>query len=214
VIYEVHHWYGLRWHDTRTKFHEDRFGHSGNIQVITPIFCGVKVFVLVLLICGLWFVPSRWPLMAWHKHTKFHDDWFRNSSKMKGVTSAISEAVVLVQLTRGIFFKYTVEMAWYIRNSMKKETEFTSETSTTLPTAKRCKPPRTRWTSEYSSFSTSSGVEFPQNLTSGSGFTTVNHPRVNSAAFNQGLLRFVSKLRPAKKFSPAFGNIQIYFVCY
>jgi hypothetical protein len=41
--------------------------------------------------------------MAWHIHTKIHDDRFRNSSKIKGVTSTIREAVALVLLMRGIY---------------------------------------------------------------------------------------------------------------
>jgi hypothetical protein len=35
MIYEVHRSDGLKRHDIRTKFHEDWFGHSGNIKVIT-----------------------------------------------------------------------------------------------------------------------------------------------------------------------------------
>jgi hypothetical protein len=35
VIYEIHCWDGLRWHDKHTKFHEDWYWHSGNIKVIT-----------------------------------------------------------------------------------------------------------------------------------------------------------------------------------
>jgi hypothetical protein len=33
--YEVNCSDGLKWHDIRTKFHEDLFGHSGSINVIT-----------------------------------------------------------------------------------------------------------------------------------------------------------------------------------
>jgi hypothetical protein len=35
-------------------------------------------------------------------HTKFHDDQFENSSNIKGITSTIWEAVVLVLQVRGI----------------------------------------------------------------------------------------------------------------
>jgi hypothetical protein len=35
VIYDVHRLDDLRWHEKRTKFHEDWFKHSGNIKVIT-----------------------------------------------------------------------------------------------------------------------------------------------------------------------------------
>jgi hypothetical protein len=34
-IYEVHRRDGLRWHDIHKTFHEDWFGNSGNINVIT-----------------------------------------------------------------------------------------------------------------------------------------------------------------------------------
>jgi hypothetical protein len=43
--------------------------------------------------------------------TKFHDDRFRNSSNIKDITWAVLEAVWLVILLRGIFFKYIIEMA-------------------------------------------------------------------------------------------------------
>jgi hypothetical protein len=32
LIYEVHRWDGLRWHDLHTEFLEDWFRHSGNIK--------------------------------------------------------------------------------------------------------------------------------------------------------------------------------------
>jgi hypothetical protein len=48
VIYEVSRWYGLKWHDTRTKFLEDVFGHSGNIKIITSTIWEVSVLVLLL----------------------------------------------------------------------------------------------------------------------------------------------------------------------
>jgi hypothetical protein len=41
--------------------------------------------------------------MAWYIHTKFHDDRFRYSSNIKGITSTVLEAVVLVLLMRGIY---------------------------------------------------------------------------------------------------------------
>jgi hypothetical protein len=34
-IYEVGHWNQFRWHDVRTKFHDDYFRHLSNITVIT-----------------------------------------------------------------------------------------------------------------------------------------------------------------------------------
>jgi hypothetical protein len=35
-IYEVRRWNGLRRHDIRMKFHDDRFRHLSNIMAITP----------------------------------------------------------------------------------------------------------------------------------------------------------------------------------
>jgi hypothetical protein len=35
VIYEVYRYDGPRWHDINTKFHEDCFGHSSTVKVIT-----------------------------------------------------------------------------------------------------------------------------------------------------------------------------------
>jgi hypothetical protein len=34
-MYEVRRWDNLRWHDVRTKFHDDRLKHSGTIKVST-----------------------------------------------------------------------------------------------------------------------------------------------------------------------------------
>jgi hypothetical protein len=34
---------GLRWHDIRTKFHNDRFSYLGNITVIIAKTCGYNV---------------------------------------------------------------------------------------------------------------------------------------------------------------------------
>jgi hypothetical protein len=48
VIYEVHRWEGLKWHDTRTKFNEDWFGRSGNINVITLIIWVAAVLALLM----------------------------------------------------------------------------------------------------------------------------------------------------------------------
>lgn len=33
-IDEVHPWDDLRWHNTYTKFHDDPFSHSSNIQIM------------------------------------------------------------------------------------------------------------------------------------------------------------------------------------
>jgi hypothetical protein len=43
-------------------------------------------------------------LLRWHDiHIKSHDDWFRNSSNIKGNSSAFWEAIVLVLQTRSIY---------------------------------------------------------------------------------------------------------------
>jgi hypothetical protein len=41
-------WGGLRWHDTHTKFHEDWFGPSSNIKVITSTIREATVLVLLI----------------------------------------------------------------------------------------------------------------------------------------------------------------------
>jgi hypothetical protein len=42
--------------------------------------------------------------LRWHDvYMTFHDDWFRHSSSIKGITSTIGEAVVLLLLIRGIY---------------------------------------------------------------------------------------------------------------
>jgi hypothetical protein len=47
VIYEVHSWEGLRWSDTCTMFHEDWFGDSGNIKVITSTIWEAAILILL-----------------------------------------------------------------------------------------------------------------------------------------------------------------------
>jgi hypothetical protein len=51
LIYEVHHWDGLTWHNIYTKFREDRLEHSGNIKVIISIIW--EVVMLILLMRGI-----------------------------------------------------------------------------------------------------------------------------------------------------------------
>jgi hypothetical protein len=41
--------------------------------------------------------------MAWCIHTKFHDDRFGNSSNIKGITSTMSKAIMLMLLIEGIY---------------------------------------------------------------------------------------------------------------
>jgi hypothetical protein len=109
MTYEVDHWDGLRWHDIRIKFHEDWFGHASNINVI---------YLNNLRGCNVG-ITDRWDLwcmllrrlhVAWlyiyiyiYIYTKFYYYRFRNSSNIKGITSTILEAVVLVLLRRGIY---------------------------------------------------------------------------------------------------------------
>jgi hypothetical protein len=42
-INEVSHWDGLRSHDVHTKFHDDRFRHSGYVKLITSVVRGAAV---------------------------------------------------------------------------------------------------------------------------------------------------------------------------
>jgi hypothetical protein len=48
VIYKVHCWDGLRWHDIHTKLHEDWFLLSGNIKVIALTIWKAAVLVLLM----------------------------------------------------------------------------------------------------------------------------------------------------------------------
>jgi hypothetical protein len=56
-IYEVRRWDGTRWHDIHTKFHDDRFKHSSNIQIINST---ISEAALLILLMG-WSMPLRWP---------------------------------------------------------------------------------------------------------------------------------------------------------
>jgi hypothetical protein len=58
--------------------------------------------VLILLIGRIYDVTLGLLQVAWHVHSKFHDDRFRNSSIVKGISSTTSEVVVLVLLMSGI----------------------------------------------------------------------------------------------------------------
>jgi hypothetical protein len=63
VIYELHRWDGLKWHDICTKFHEDWFRNSGNIKVITSAICETAVLVLLM---GRIYDISRYDDLKWH----------------------------------------------------------------------------------------------------------------------------------------------------
>jgi hypothetical protein len=101
VIYEVHRWGGLSWHDICTRLHEDWFEHSGYIKVITSTIWEVVVLVLPMeTIYDEW----RWDDLRWHDthvYNKIHDDRFRKSSNIKVITSTVWDAVVLVLLVTG-----------------------------------------------------------------------------------------------------------------
>jgi hypothetical protein len=62
----------------------------------------------------LWCIRLRWPQLAWHIDIKFHDDWFRNSSNIKGITSTIWEAALLILLMRGIYdVRHWDDLRWH-----------------------------------------------------------------------------------------------------
>jgi hypothetical protein len=46
-IYDVHRSNGLRWHDIRTKFYDDRLRHLSNIMEITATISEVVMLVLL-----------------------------------------------------------------------------------------------------------------------------------------------------------------------
>jgi hypothetical protein len=118
VIYEVHRWDGLTWHNIHIEFHENWFGHSGSIKVITLIIWEAVVLVILMRMIQ----PLRWPQMAWHIPTKFHDDRFRNWSNIKGITSTVWEAIVLISLMIRIYgVRHWEGLRWhdiYIQISM------------------------------------------------------------------------------------------------
>jgi hypothetical protein len=63
VIYEVHHWVGLIWHDKVTKFHEDWLGNPGNIKAITSAIWEAAVLALLM---GRIYDVCRWDELRWH----------------------------------------------------------------------------------------------------------------------------------------------------
>jgi hypothetical protein len=64
VTYEVYCSDSIRWHDILTKFHEDWFGQSSNIN--TSTICGAAVVILLVLLAkNLCCIPSRWTQMPW-----------------------------------------------------------------------------------------------------------------------------------------------------
>jgi hypothetical protein len=63
VIYGVHRCNGLGWDDIHTKFHEDSFGHSVNIKIITSTFWGA---VIMVLLTGRIYGLCRWDNLRCH----------------------------------------------------------------------------------------------------------------------------------------------------
>jgi hypothetical protein len=100
--YEVHNWDYLRWHNIRTKFHEDMFGNSGNIKVFPSTIW--EVIVLVFLM-GSFCDVCRWVDLTYHDThvASFMTIGLGIPSSVKGITSTIWEAIVLVLLMRGIY---------------------------------------------------------------------------------------------------------------
>jgi hypothetical protein len=66
--------------------------------------------MLVLMMGGINEL-GHWNWVRWHDmHTKFHEDWFKNSN-IKVITSTIWEASVLV-LMIGVLMKHAFQMIW------------------------------------------------------------------------------------------------------
>jgi hypothetical protein len=84
VIYELHRWDSLRRHDIHTKFHEDWFGHSGNIKVIASTIWEAAVLVLLM---GAIYEVRYLDGLRWHDvRTEFHEDWLGHSGNIKVIT--------------------------------------------------------------------------------------------------------------------------------
>jgi hypothetical protein len=80
-IYDVRHWDGLRWHDIRTKFHDDWFKHLSIFAVNTATVW--DTIMLVLLIEGIYEV-RHWSGFVWRDmHSRFYEDCYRLSSNIK-----------------------------------------------------------------------------------------------------------------------------------
>jgi hypothetical protein len=128
-ISEVRHWGGLRWHDTHTKFHDDRFRNSGNIKVITTAVW--EAAMLVLLVTGIYEVchwdgirsndTSRFMAIGWGIKTvrriHVHTHRARWSQELAFIFSLLSlywnkfweELIACFLFT--IIFKYGVDSA-------------------------------------------------------------------------------------------------------
>jgi hypothetical protein len=91
-----------------------KIGSGSNIKVIALIVW--EPAVLVLLMGRIYDVHvRRWDgLRRYDIQTKFHDNWFRHSSDIKGITSAIWEAAVLALLIRGInYIRHWDGLRWH-----------------------------------------------------------------------------------------------------
>jgi hypothetical protein len=83
-----------------TKFHDDGFRNSSNINGINSTIW--EAIVLVLLMRWIYDVRC-WNWLRWHKiHTKFHKDRFRHLSAITAITATIWEPIIFVLLTEGI----------------------------------------------------------------------------------------------------------------
>jgi hypothetical protein len=111
--YEEWHWDGLRWHDIRTKFHDDWFRHSSNVKLITSVVWEAALLVLLMgriyevrfemASCDMLCVPSfMWSVQA--------VQWY------KFIVSTIWEAAVLVL----VVFQHTQSSIHRLLYSLKK----------------------------------------------------------------------------------------------
>jgi hypothetical protein len=49
VIYEVHYYHCLRWHDIHTKLHENWFRYSGNIDFLCPPLIYECIYIYIYI---------------------------------------------------------------------------------------------------------------------------------------------------------------------
>jgi DNA-binding GntR family transcriptional regulator len=77
----------LRWHVLHTKFHDDRFRNSTNMNSITSII--PETAVLLLLVREIYDVSHRDRLRCCDIHAKFHNDRLMNSCNNKGISETI-----------------------------------------------------------------------------------------------------------------------------
>jgi hypothetical protein len=112
VIYEVRPWDGLRWRDIHYKFHEDLFGHLGNVKGFSVGAPSERILVC-MNVWGVGLLGPRtatysrlsWDRLMWHDiHNKCHGHRLKHSSNIWNITSEIWEATVMVLLKRRICY--------------------------------------------------------------------------------------------------------------